>query len=69
MLALLEMLGISREEAAFGDADNDLDMLQAVKYSVAMGNASQHLKEAAWKVTGTNEEDGVAQMIRTLMEN
>lgn len=40
LLALLEMLGISREEAAaFGDADNDLDMLQAVKYSVAMGNA------------------------------
>lgn len=64
LLHLLDILGISKEEAmAFGDADNDLDMIQSVKFGVAMGNASEHLKKAAYHITDSNEEDGVAKEI------
>lgn len=62
---LLELLGISPEEAmAFGDADNDIDMLSAVKYGVAMGNGSEACKEAAFLVADTNEQDGVAKIVQ-----
>ncbi len=61
---LLRLLGISTEEAmAFGDADNDADMLSSVKYGIAMGNASEACKEAASYITDTNEADGVAKGI------
>lgn len=62
---LLNFLGISPEEAmCFGDADNDIDMLQAVRYGVAMSNGTDSCKAAAWTVTGSNESDGVGAMIR-----
>lgn len=61
---LLKLLGISAEEAmAFGDADNDAEMLAAVKYGIAMGNASESCKKAAFYITDTNEADGVAKGI------
>ena len=34
---------------------------------VAMGNACEEVQEAADYVTGTNEEDGVLQVIRKFM--
>ena len=64
LIWLLNRLGISPEEAmAFGDADNDSSMLEAVKYGFAMGNATENCKKSAAHVTGTNEEDGVANAI------
>lgn len=48
---------------AFGDADNDLDMIRSVKYGIAMKNATEHLKETAYHITDSNEEDGVAKEI------
>ncbi|WP_062352088.1 Cof-type HAD-IIB family hydrolase [Bacillus kwashiorkori] len=45
---------------AFGDEDNDLEMLQYAKYGVAMGNGIHLVKEVAKDTTLTNEEDGVA---------
>lgn len=61
---LLGMLDISPEEAmAFGDAENDITMLKAVKYGIAMGNATDDVKEAAFDVTDTNEKDGVGKGI------
>lgn len=66
---LLNLLGISAEEAmCFGDADNDIDMLQAVRYGIAMENGSDTCKQAAYAVTGSNQEDGVGQMIRTRLK-
>lgn len=66
---LLEKLGISKEEtAAFGDADNDKEMLAFVKYGMAMENASRLCKEAAWKIVPANTEDGVAIGIEKLLE-
>lgn len=56
---------ISTDECvAFGDADNDIEMLQAVKYGVAMGNASLELKRLVNYVTDTNDEDGVARFLK-----
>ncbi|MBH0228770.1 Cof-type HAD-IIB family hydrolase [Halobacillus yeomjeoni] len=44
---------------AFGDEDNDLEMLDYAGVGVAMGNAIDELKAVAKHVTGTNEEDGI----------
>ena len=49
--------------AAFGDSDNDEDMLRTVGCGVAMGNAKESAKQAADFVTAANEEDGVAAFI------
>ena len=68
LLWLLGHLGIAAEEAmAFGDADNDSSMLEVVKYGFAMGNATENCQKAAAYVTGTNEEDGVAEAILSLL--
>lgn len=52
--------GVADEDIfAFGDGENDLEMLDAVKNSVAMGNAPQNVKDAAAFTTATNDEDGI----------
>jgi len=59
--------GISPEEAAaFGDGENDLGMLKAVKYGFAMGNAPQYVKDQAAFVTLSNDEEGLLEAIRRL---
>ena len=61
---LLEELGISREETmAIGDGVADVTMLQMAGLAVAMGHAPDSVKVCADQVTGTNEEDGVAQAV------
>ncbi|WAA08673.1 Cof-type HAD-IIB family hydrolase [Fervidibacillus albus] len=56
-----ESLQIPNERIiAFGDEDNDLEMLQFAKYGIAMGNGIDRVKEVAKDVTLTNEQDGVA---------
>lgn len=65
---LCARLGVAREEVlAFGDAPNDAEMLAWAGRGVAMGNAAPGAREAAAEVTGTNEEDGVAQVIERLL--
>lgn len=44
---------------AFGDEDNDLEMIDYAGVGVAMGNAINELKTIANHVTETNEQDGV----------
>ena len=44
---------------AFGDSDNDLEMLAGVGMSVAMGNGSSSVKEVAKHITTSNQEDGI----------
>lgn len=48
---------------AIGDSQNDLDMLKAAGFSVAMANAGQEVKDAADYVTLSNDEDGVAAVV------
>ena len=69
-LALLGvMYGFALDEiAAVGDSDNDLAMLKVAGYPVAMGNASQNVKDMAKYVTASNGENGVAKAIRHILE-
>ena len=49
------------EVAAFGDGENDLEMLRRAGVGVAMGNSSPQVQAAADLVTGSVEADGIAQ--------
>ena len=53
--------------AAFGDAENDLEMLHTVGCGVAMGNAPQSVQAAADRVTARYDEDGVAVFIEGML--
>ena len=58
--AVLEFYNLKKEDAiAFGDGNNDIEMLQSVGHGVAMGNASGELKEVADDVCKSVEEDGI----------
>ncbi|MDB5053947.1 MAG: Cof-like hydrolase [Bacilli bacterium] len=60
-----KLLGIDMSEViAMGDSMNDIKMIRAAGLGVAMGNAQVELKQAADLVTVSNDEDGVAQIIR-----
>lgn len=54
------------EAAAFGDGENDVGMLQAVGCGFAMGNAPEDVKRQVNYVTGSNEEEGIWEVIREL---
>lgn len=59
-----ESLGIGPEDMmAFGDQKNDISMIQYVKYGIAMGNAIDECKQAAYDVTLDNDHDGIAEAI------
>lgn len=65
---LADRLGIeAREVMAFGDADNDREMLRYAGCGVAMGNALETLRAEADYVTLHHEEDGVAHALRQLL--
>lgn len=57
-------LGIPRERIiAFGDEDNDLEMIEYAGVGVAMGNGISTLKNIANEVTASNNEDGIAKIL------
>ena len=61
---LMGRLGLKKEQVmAFGDSTNDLDMLGAAGWPVAMGNALDVVKALAWRVAPSCDQDGVAQML------
>lgn len=63
------LLGMeSSEVAVIGDSDNDLAMLNWAGFGAAMGNAESAVKEAADYVTATNENEGVAEVIRLILK-
>jgi hydroxymethylpyrimidine pyrophosphatase-like HAD family hydrolase len=55
------------EVLAFGDALNDLEMLQWAGHGVAMGNAIDVVRDAADEVTAANADDGVAAVIERML--
>ena len=62
-------LGYCREELmAFGDAQNDLTMLQYAGIGIAMGNAVQVVKDAADDVTADNNHDGIALSLEKYLQ-
>lgn len=65
LLEVCSLLGIQMSQVvAMGDSMNDIAMIQGAGLGVAMGNAQDAVKEAADVTTGTNVENGVAQIIR-----
>ncbi|KMY33801.1 HAD family hydrolase [Lysinibacillus xylanilyticus] len=65
--AVLDYFDVSPEEAlAFGDGDNDIDMLEQVGIGIAMGNGSEALKKVADYVTKKSTEDGIDFALREL---
>ena len=56
------------ECAAFGDQMNDYELLKHVKYSYAMSNAVDAIKEISYEVILSNEEQGVLQKIKEILE-
>ena len=57
---VLEYFRLDAAQAmAFGDSQNDLEMLKAVGVGVAMGNASLQAKAAADQICGAVSEDGI----------
>lgn len=64
---ILEYYHFTKEEAiAFGDGTNDIEMLQAVGLGVAMGNATDNVKEIADDVCESVSEDGVYQYCKKI---
>ncbi|MBA3920539.1 MAG: HAD family phosphatase [Nostocaceae cyanobacterium] len=60
-----ELLGLTRDNVmAIGDNFNDLEMLDYAGIGVAMGNAPAQVRESAFWVAPTVEEDGAAVAIR-----
>lgn len=53
---------------AFGDEDNDFEMIEYAGHGVAMGNAISELKTISNFVTKTNEEDGIAHYIEEVLK-
>ena len=67
---LMEILGVSKEEViAIGDSYNDLPMLEAAGFKVAMGNAPDEVKAVADYVTLSLDDDGVAVAIEKFITN
>ena len=65
---VLERLGIDRAHSyAFGDGTNDLEMIEACGCGVAMGNAEDEVKAVADIVCGPVWDDGLAEVLRTLL--
>lgn len=66
---LIRKLGIDRNQVmGIGDAENDIEMLEYVGHSVAMGNSSEKIKRISRYVTDTNENSGVSKIIYKLVK-
>ena len=62
-------LGISLDAVAtIGDMQNDLPMFARSGVSFAMGNATDDVKKRATHVTDTNERDGFARAMETVLK-
>ena len=62
--ALCERLGVAPSaSAAFGDGDNDLELLELAGTAVAMENGTPRVKEVATFIAPPNTEDGVAAIL------
>lgn len=65
LLYLAERLGISRNQIVYiGDGLDDIDTIEAAGLGVAMGNAPFEVKRAADWITRSQNQQGVAYMVK-----
>lgn len=71
LLKLAETLGADLNQfMVFGDGGNDIPMFKLAKYSVAMKNAADFVKEAALMVTDLdNNHGGIYEFIKKIWAN
>jgi Cof subfamily protein (haloacid dehalogenase superfamily) len=68
LMDICRVTGIDpREVIAFGDSENDIEMLRVAGVGVAMDNASSRVKAAADRVTLSNNDDGIAEALSLLV--
>jgi Cof subfamily protein (haloacid dehalogenase superfamily) len=68
--AIAERLGISTDAVAtIGDMQNDLAMFKVSGLSVAMGNATDDVKQQATHVTTSNEDEGFAGAVEMILQD
>lgn len=53
----------SGETIAFGDSENDIDMLEYAEIGVAMGNAPENVRRAADHVTDDVDQEGIRRAL------
>lgn len=64
-----ERLGVSQKDTlAFGDGENDREMLKWAGLGAAMGNASDRVKKCADIIAPDNNSDGVAVIIENFLD-
>lgn len=67
--SMAKRLGIPAEAVAtIGDMENDLPMFAKSGISFAMGNAADNIKKRATHVTDSNEQDGFARAMETVLQ-
>jgi Cof subfamily protein (haloacid dehalogenase superfamily) len=67
---LSEHLGFTRERTvAFGDGENDIELVDWAGYGVAVENAHDQVKEVADLVCPPVDEEGVAQVIESYLDS
>lgn len=67
--ALQKKYNVEPEETmVFGDSLNDASMMEHAKYSVAMSNADDELKEITNYIIGSNEEQAVLDVLEEFLE-
>jgi len=60
--------GIPREQVmAIGDNYNDIEMLAFAGYPVIMGNAAEDLRSRGWRVTLSNDQNGIAAALEPVL--
>lgn len=68
LMDLLKLWNIDPQQViSFGDNHNDTSMITAVGMGVAMGNAEEDVKQQAKRVTLSNNEDGIAQVLNEIL--
>jgi len=66
---LAEVKGFSlAETVAFGDSDNDLELIETAAVGVAVGNATEHLKSRADYVTRALFAEGVVEGVEAVLD-
>ena len=64
-----QYLNVADEQViAFGDEDNDIEMIKYASHGIAMNNGLQELKDVANDTTYSNNEDGIGRYLNEFFD-